>query len=379
MTMKALNLAVLAVIGSQAVAGAALASTITDDFSGATLDSSWGVYGGSPDYSGSTGSNGLTINYSSTSAAPTGVNAGVFSTFSFDGNYTVQTVQDITGLPNVTSSTFVNGGAYVYHGNYANFIGPWNQINGPVTQGAIFENGVFIAGQNFNLSSEVNTLKQQRVGDTIFESVAPLGSTDFTPLFSATSPNFLGPTGVNLGLFVQGTVPVPAATIVYKSISVTYGDDPSLPTTISNAVGGTADHPAALSGSSIQEITGDIGGPTPADFFRFHWNGGSFGSVASLVGADPGSTFKFKLLGGVDYTTILDQSNLFIGNISFDNLAAGNYAIGLSAGSSPDPTYYINFQTPISGVPEPSTWALMLIGFGGLGALVRGRRRTGVA
>ena len=85
------------------------------------------------------------------------------------------------------------------------------------------------------------------------------------------------------------------------------------------------------------------------------------------------------MLGGVDYTTVLDQSNFFIGQISFNNLAAGNYAIGLAAGSSADPKYYINFQTPISGVPEPATWALMLIGFGGLGAMVRGRRRTGVA
>jgi len=32
-----------------------------------------------------------------------------------------------------------------------------------------------------------------------------------------------------------------------------------------------------------------------------------------------------------------------------------------------------------AGVPEPATWAMMLVGFGGMGALLRHRRRQGVA
>jgi hypothetical protein len=32
----------------------------------------------------------------------------------------------------------------------------------------------------------------------------------------------------------------------------------------------------------------------------------------------------------------------------------------------------------VSGVPEPATWGLMILGFGGVGAMVRGRRRQGV-
>ncbi len=34
---------------------------------------------------------------------------------------------------------------------------------------------------------------------------------------------------------------------------------------------------------------------------------------------------------------------------------------------------------PTGGVPEPGAWALMLVGFGALGAALRGRRRTGLA
>jgi hypothetical protein len=30
----------------------------------------------------------------------------------------------------------------------------------------------------------------------------------------------------------------------------------------------------------------------------------------------------------------------------------------------------------LGGVPEPATWAMMLIGFGGLGAMIRRRRAT---
>ncbi len=35
--------------------------------------------------------------------------------------------------------------------------------------------------------------------------------------------------------------------------------------------------------------------------------------------------------------------------------------------------------TPFGGVPEPATWALMVAGFGGLGATLRSRRKTATA
>ena len=34
---------------------------------------------------------------------------------------------------------------------------------------------------------------------------------------------------------------------------------------------------------------------------------------------------------------------------------------------------------PVGGVPEPGTWALMILGFGGAGAMLRSRRRPGLA
>ena len=36
----------------------------------------------------------------------------------------------------------------------------------------------------------------------------------------------------------------------------------------------------------------------------------------------------------------------------------------------------LGLNTPVGGVPEPATWAMMLIGFGGIGAAMRTRRKA---
>jgi hypothetical protein len=35
----------------------------------------------------------------------------------------------------------------------------------------------------------------------------------------------------------------------------------------------------------------------------------------------------------------------------------------------------VTFNQPLGGIPEPSTWAIMLMGFGGLGVAMRSRRK----
>lgn len=64
-------------------------------------------------------------------------------------------------------------------------------------------------------------------------------------------------------------------------------------------------------------------------------------------------------------------------------ISLGNYGIGNAGGfTAPSfiipPRDYANFT--ISSVPEPAAWTLMLVGFGGLGAVTRtGRRRAAAA
>jgi hypothetical protein len=68
------------------------------------------------------------------------------------------------------------------------------------------------------------------------------------------------------------------------------------------------------------------------------------------------------------------------------------YGISFVAGNSGSLTAFVgtssndnvgplldNFQLTIGSVPEPSSWVMMILGFGGIGGLVRARRREQTA
>jgi hypothetical protein len=96
----------------------------------------------------------------------------------------------------------------------------------------------------------------------------------------------------------------------------------------------------------------------------------------TLAGANPGASYIFEILGAggtVIDTLTLDQADGFTGTLS-DSLAAGHYEIGLDADSPQDPGFNLQFDTPVGGVPEPATWAMLLAGIGGIGATMRSRR-----
>ena len=79
------------------------------------------------------------------------------------------------------------------------------------------------------------------------------------------------------------------------------------------------------------------------------------GSIASLdITPDVGAAQHYEY----------DYANVFSG---------GGVGLGFFGGARAD-----NFNTVGAAIPEPATWGLMLVGFGGMGALIR-RRRVALA
>ena len=124
----------------------------------------------------------------------------------------------------------------------------------------------------------------------------------------------------------------------------------------------TADFSSAVNDVSI--TGGDYGADTDHIFLAaFSGLGGTgtfLGSITSAgccAGSSPGSATVSLIASGIKsvqfYTGAGDP---FPGSVYFDNLKVGALAGG--------------------GVPEPASWAMMLLGFGGIGALIRNRRRA---
>jgi hypothetical protein len=144
--------------------------------------------------------------------------------------------------------------------------------------------------------------------------------------------------------------------------------------------GGSEDAPVILPEGLVSQVSGTVGDPAgPTEqFYNFNWLGGFFQTRAFLEGADLGSEFTFmvrSLDGSYKSTVLLNAANGF-STLFGDNLASGRYVIGLKAGAVPDPVFTFDFLTPVGrgAVPEPSTWAMLIMGFGAVGGWMRRRR-----
>ena len=157
---------------------------------------------------------------------------------------------------------------------------------------------------------------------------------------------------------------------------------PATPQLISGINGGSIGHPVFLPSGMIGAITSGIsGGVNPSEeFYTFRWGGGLFQTQGTISGANPLAAFQFELRNPYTHNLLnglqLDSGNGFSGLMTLSSLAGGLYEIGLRTSSPFDPMFTINFNTPVfAGAPEPTAWATLLLGFGGLGAMARRRRR----
>ena len=101
--------------------------------------------------------------------------------------------------------------------------------------------------------------------------------------------------------------------------------------------------------------------------------------IASLDIGDPNGgldNFNPYIMGTGTFTMNLPGASLLkIGTVNFsfgtnhEFVGGGNCTSGCTPPPPPPPP-------PPGGIPEPTTWALMILGFGGAGAMLRRARRT---
>ncbi|MEG8040834.1 PEPxxWA-CTERM sorting domain-containing protein [Sphingomonas sp. LR60] len=99
-------------------------------------------------------------------------------------------------------------------------------------------------------------------------------------------------------------------------------------------------------------------------------DGGAFGEPFSLTFGNETNPFTDAVLGDVDGVDGVDASTLSLdGGVLTVNLSNASFA--------PDSSLQVKFDrtvTPPAGpVPEPATWAMMILGFGLVGAAMRKR------
>jgi hypothetical protein len=281
---------------------------------------------------------------------------------------------DFTATATSTVSTYAFGGLYAsFNAGYAG-IGFGSDV--------LFTNAGLVGGGTIFLSSESTpistiTVRVSRSGADL-DFAAAIGDGSFRQLYTLIGTSVLGPT--DLSFATGGSVGVAeTSTTTYTNFVV----QPHAPSSITGVNGGTSSHPVQLPSSTIGSVSGDIGAPDgpSSDYFSFYWQGGDFAAEVGVPGANdlkPPASYQFDLCAGLSCGSALenvsvDQSNGYENELSLD-LNAGYYTVGVIQEEGPDPLYSVAFSTPVIGgsvspVPEPTTWAMLIVGFAGLGVI----------
>jgi hypothetical protein len=151
---------------------------------------------------------------------------------------------------------------------------------------------------------------------------------------------------------------------------------------------------SATSGTATAVVTDNIGNPNKIEFdttnasagtvvswFNFLVTPASLGAFSATTATIPASSVTLlELLTGGTMTTAgstlvtsTPGTQLTYGTLAANTWYTFRYTANLTTASD------ISGPVSIYAVPEPGTWALMLVGFGGIGLAMRRRRRPVLA
>jgi hypothetical protein len=171
---------------------------------------------------------------------------------------------------------------------------------------------------------------------------------------------------------------------IVGAAALTIGSAAGAAVTVTGSTGLNDPNPA-LAGSvvTVGNVTTINYGMNPVSSPTFS---GSFSLTNTAAGlysivlntSSPGVTFDSATLTGPGgpYTLGLFPDNTSL-KLFPTQIAAGDYVFSFTGHAGASGTLTGNV-TITSAVPEPGTWAMMLLGFGAIGLAIRSRRRTGL-
>ena len=164
--------------------------------------------------------------------------------------------------------------------------------------------------------------------------------------------------------------------------------------TLGTAIGSSCTGGGCVAGTSTAIVTDNVGIPNKVEFddtnasaggqtawFNFFVAPDALGTFSATVATFPVSTVTLLelLTGGTSSTvggTLLTSTpgtQLTYANLTANTWYTFRYTANMSTAGN------ISGNATFYPVPEPATWALMLLGFGGIGLAMRRRRRPALA